>query len=307
MAASRGVRRKLVLVIGNLIVRCIEEARRVPYVLDQDQVVDILVGNPAIFESLVQEEHRDRTEFASGRLTARLDALTELGQFEALDAFDFSFSGPAVSDADLAPVLDQINQLTRTFVVYVGNMVTIFEKEFRLLMNRFHRSLRQAGMELGRIDLEPDDLADLEKRATSYLVGGQFMQALSFERLLNSEIISREPITLPGEEYSFNRNLLKHSLVDASLFSEVAKFVLRASYVSQGSWQDNVVLLVTLVDQEAGASRRSILIDRVEQDGVFCCNLLHESFANLKKWPPLRRREAIEARLGRWKGQSGIV
>ncbi len=307
MAASRGVRTKLALVIGNLIARCIEDARRVPYVLEQDQVLEILVGNPAIFASLVQEEQRDRTEFASGRLTAKLDALTELGQFESLDAFDVSFSGSAGSDADLAPVLEKINQLTRTFVVYVGNMVTLFEKEFRLLMDRFRQSLRQAGMEMSQTDLEPGDLVELEKRAIGYLSGGQFLQALSFERLLSSQVISRELVALPGAGYSLNRNLLKSALADAALFSEVTKFVLRACYVSQGAWQDDLVLLVNLVDQEAGANRRSVLIDRIEQDGVFCCNLLREPFANLKRWPPTRRREAIEEKLGRWKERPGTA
>lgn len=307
MEASRGVRKKLVLVIGSLIGRCIEEARKVPYVLDQDQVVDILVENPAIFAELVHEEHRDRTEIATGRLTAKIDALTELGQFEALDAFDVSFSGGMQSDADLAPVLETINRLTRTFVVYIGNMVTIFEKEFRLLMERFRKSLRQAGVEMSQTELKPADLADLEKRAAGFLAGGQFLQALSFDRLLNSQVISNELVRLPGSGYSFNRNLLKSSLMDAALFPAVVKFVIRASYVSQGAWQDNIIILVNLVGQESEAERRSALIDRIEQDGVFCCNLLRESFANLKKWPPVRRREAIEAKLGRWKDGPGIA
>jgi hypothetical protein len=297
MQASQRVRQKLALVIGNLIRRCIEEARRIPYVLDQEQIVDILVGDPAFFAKLVQDEHHDRTEFSSERLTAKLDALTELGQFEAIDTFDVSFSRPVESDADLDPVLDLVNRLTRTFVVYVGNMVTIFEKEFQLLMERFRQSLQQGEMRLDAVNFTPSDMAELEKEAELYIDAGQFLQALSFDRLLRSEVITKELITLPSADYSFNRNLLKSVQKDADRFAALVKVVLRACYISQGAWQDNFVTLVDLLYAEENAGQRSQLIDAIEQDGVFCCNLLCESFANLKKWSPAQRRAAIEKKL----------
>lgn len=297
MQASQMVRQKLALVIGNLMRRCIEEARQIPYVLDQDQIVGLLVDDPAFFAKLVQEEHHDRTEFSSERLTAKLDALTELGQFEAIDRFDISFSRPVASDADLEPVLDLVNRLTRTFVVYIGNMVTIFEKEFQLLMERFRQSLQQGEIHPDAVELTPSDMAELEKEAAVYLDAGQFLQALSFDRLLRSEVITKELVILPSADYSFNKNLLKHGQKDADRFASLVKFILRACYISQGAWQDNFVTLVDLLYADEDVGRRSQLIDTIEQDGVFCCNLLRESFANLKKWSPDQRRAAIEKKL----------
>jgi len=297
MQASQKIRQKLALVIGNLIRRCIDEARQIPYVLDQAQIVDILVDDPAFFAKLVHEEHHDRTEYSSERLTAKLDALAELGQFEAIDAFDVSFSRPVASDADLEPVLDLVNRLTRTFVVYVGNMVTIFEKEFQLLMERFRQSLQQGEIRLDAVELTPSDMGELEREAGLYLDAGQFLQALSFDRLLRSEVITKELVTLPSTDYSFNKNLLKGVQKDAGRFAALVKFILRTCYISQGAWQDNFVTLVDLLNAEENAGLRSQLIDMIEQDGVFCCNLLRESFANLKNWSPNQRKVAIKKTL----------
>jgi hypothetical protein len=271
-------------VIGNLLCRCIEAARKISYVLDQDQVVEMLVRDPSAFAKLVQEEHYDRTEYAYDRLTAKLDAVTELGQFEALDAFDVTFPLVAGAGVNLEPVLDLVNRLTRTFVVYIGNMITIFEKEFQLFMERFRQSLQQGGVDLTSAEFTVEDMAELEKRAQQYLSGGQFLQALSLERLLNSDVIT------------------KPALDDAVQFADLVKFILRACYISQGTWQDSFVSLVEVVNQAGRPGRRFLLIDRIEKDAVFCCNLLCESYATLRSWSPLQRRAAIEAaidRLGR--------
>ncbi|MBZ5495542.1 MAG: hypothetical protein LAP85_04005 [Acidobacteriia bacterium] len=301
MQASQEVRQKLVMVIGNLVCRCIEEARKIPYILDQEQVVDLLVGNPAFFAELVRDEQHDRTEFSNDRLTAKLDAVAELGQFEALDAFDLSFSSPMDSDADLEPVMEQINKLTRTFVVYFGNMVTIFEKEFQLFMEKFRQSLQQAGMALRATELAPGDMQGLEKRAVACLRAGEFLQAFSFDRLLNSEVIAKELVSLPCSGYSLNRKLIKTAMEDERLCAGVLTFILRACYISQGNWQDLFATVIDLVGREPEVHRRTLLLERIERDGVFCCNLLCESFTNLKKWPPAERTAAIERSLERWK------
>jgi hypothetical protein len=307
MQVSPEIRQRFVLVLGNLICRCIEEARKIPYILDQEQVVEILVRNPSFYEKLVHDEQRDRTEFASDRLTARIDALTELGQFEALDAFAVSFSGSGGPDVDLDPVLEQVNHLTRTFAVYIGNMITIFEKEFQVFMERFHQSLQQAGIDLRALDLTPEDMVELEKKAEAYLTAGLFLQAFSFDRMLNSEVITNELIGLPSSGYSFNQHLIRRGLKDAGLRAALVKFILRASYVSQGSWQDLFVSLVTLVDQEPELCGTEMLVERIEQDGVFCCNLLCESFSDLLKWTSGERRATIERRLENWRRAPGSV
>jgi len=301
MQAAQEIRRKLILVIGNLICRCIEEARKIPYILDQEQVVNILVGNPSFFEKLVREEQRDRTAFSSASLTAKLDAISELGQFEALDAFEVSFSGPSSPSVDPDAILDQLNRLTRTFVVYHGNMVTIFEKEFQEFMEKFRSSLQQSGMSLRTTELTPSDMVGLEKRAEDYLTTGQFLQAFSFDRLLNSQVITKGLVSLPAAGYSLSRNLMETAVEDVVLFTKLVKFVLRVCYVSQGTWQDLFATLLDLVDQEPARHRRSLLIDRIEQDGIFCCNLLCESYAVLREWPAGERRTAIERGLERWR------
>ncbi len=42
MQASVEIRKKLALLIGNLLCRCIREARFIPHVLTQEEVIDIL-------------------------------------------------------------------------------------------------------------------------------------------------------------------------------------------------------------------------------------------------------------------------
>jgi hypothetical protein len=297
MQASPEVRQKLVAVIGNLICRCIEEACAIPYILGQEQVLEILVGNPDRFAELIRDEHHDKTEYAHDRLTAKIDAVTELGQFEALNAFDTSFAGGIESEADLEQVLGLINRLTRTFMVYTGNTMTIFEKEFQLFMEKLRQSLLQAGEALQAIELNPADTAGLEKKAEEYLCAGQFLQAFSCERLLNAEIITRELVRLPVSGEDLKRRLVKRGLSDVNLRSSLVRFILRACYISQGGWQDLFDTLVELADQEPEICDRSLLTDQIEQDGVFCCNLLGDSLANLKKWPAAEIRQAIENKL----------
>lgn len=305
MQTSPEIRNKLVLVIGDLICRCIEEARKVPFILDQEQVVDILVASPDYFAKLVGEEQRDRTEYARDRLTAKLDAVIELGQFEALDAFDVSLASHTGAEVDLEQVLRQVNQLTRTFAVYFGNIVTIFEKEFQLFAGRFRQHLQQSGMALRATELTSRDMAALAERAEAYLIGGHFLQAFSFDRVLSSQVITKEVAVLPSPEYSLSRNLIRNALQDANLCTAFVKFLLRTCYISQGSWQDLFVILVDLVHEEPALFSKPALIDRIEQDGVFCCNLLCDSFANLRAFPSGERRDAIDKRLNRWRSKAG--
>jgi hypothetical protein len=297
MQASPEVRQKLVIVIGNLICRCIEEARAIPYILGQEQVLEILVGNPDRFAELVRDEHHGQTEFAHDRLTAKIDAVAELGQFEALSAFDNSFSGQMESEDNLADVLGLIHRLTRNFVVYTGNAITIFEKEFQLFMEKLRQSLLQAGEALQAINLSPADMAGLEEKAAEYLHAGQFLQAFLFERLLSADIITKELVRLPTSGEDFKRRLVRCALSIAGMRSSLVKFILRACYVSQNDWQDLFDVLADVADQEPWVCDRSLLTDHVEQDGVFCCNLLGDSFANLKKWTAAERRQAIENKL----------
>jgi hypothetical protein len=301
MQPTPEVRQKLVTVIGNLICRCIEEACKIPYILEQEQVVEMIVDNPTFFAELVRDEHQDRTGFANDRLTAKIDAAAELGQFDALDAFDMSFSGLIATDADLEPVLELVNQLTRIFPVYTGNTVTIFEKEFQLFMEKLRQSLARSGMALKAVDLTAEDMAELERKAEGYLVAGRFLQAFLFDRLLHAEVITKELVRLPCPVYTLTRQFLRSALGDEEMRQPLVKFILRACYVSQGGWQDLFDMLVELSQCEPHLCPRALLTDKIQQDVVFCCNLLCESFANLRKWTAAERCAAIEKRIGDWK------
>jgi len=305
MQVSQEIKDKLSVVLGNLIVRCIEDARTVPYVLDQDEAVDILVRTPHLFMKLVREEHSGRAELAREKLTARLDAISELGQFEALDAYDMSFYGPMESDADLSPVMNRIIHLTRTFVVYVSNTVTVFEKEFDSFVHKLRQSLQLAGMTPKAVEFAPSDMAGLEMRAEDYVTSGRFLQAFLFGRLLGSEAITRQVIDLPFSNYSFNENLIRIAARDPARLRDLVRFVLRACYVSQGSWEDLFAVLARLARQEPDLCDPDMLVETIERDAVFSCNFLREPFTALKQRSPEDRRTALREAMERSGGTVG--
>ena len=47
-------------------------------------------------------------------------------------------------------------------------------------------------------------------------------------------------------------------------------------------------------DEEPSLCSSATLIDLIEQDVVFSCNLLCRSYAEIREWPPDQRRLAIE-------------
>jgi hypothetical protein len=297
MQTSPEIRHRLVIVIGNLICRCVEEARNIPYVLGQDQVLDILLGNAEAFAELVGDENRDHREFASNRITAKMDAAAELGQFRTLDAFDLSFGDRLENEAELEPLMNAIHGLTRTFMVYTGNALTIFEKEFQLFVDKFSRSLSQAGTSPRTAELTATDMAEFEKRAEEYLVAGQFLQAFLFGRLLHAQIITKELVRFPVSGRAFNRRLIEAGLADANLGAPLAAFILRGCYISQGEWQDLFDTLAEVADQEPGERGRTMLAGHIERDCVFCCNFIGESFSSLRQRTPDDRRRIIEDKL----------
>jgi hypothetical protein len=303
---SQAVRDRLVLVIGNLICRSIDEARKVPYILDQEEAVQILVNNPDLFARLVRDEHLDRTEYSSEKLTAKLDTLKELGQFEVLDTCDMSFTGAMTSDADLSPILEHINRLTRTFMVYVGNTITILEKEFELFLGKFRHSLQRMNTNFREIRLTQEDMAQLRRRPESYLAAGHFLQAFAFVRLLNSDVVTKEALIILPSGSSFSEDLIASARKNPELYNNLVKFILRVSYVSQGSWHELFDTLVDLVNRQPELYNRESLLNLIEQDGIFTCNLLRESFGNLRSFTPAERRRTIASCLTRGAGKPGF-
>lgn len=301
MQASAEIRRKLAMLIGSLICRCISEARMIPHVLHREEVIKILMEDPALFEKLVGDEHSGNAEVSKEDLTIRVDVARELGQLEKLEAFEQSgWEGPEV---DLTPVLDSINQLTRVFAVYLGNAATLFDKTFDDFMDKFRNSLQRAGMTLKRVDFTVADAEVLQSEAMSYLEAGDFFQAFTFERLLTSQIMMKQVVNLPAEGFSLRDNLIGRALGDPGLYPQLVKFLLRISYISQGAWDDLLAVLVRKVYQDDGSlCSPARLLDFVEQDVVFCCNLLCASYAEIREWPSSRRRSALESSLGRYRG-----
>ena len=249
MQASKEIRQKLATLIGHLIGRCIKEARMVPTVLHREEVINILVDDPALFVKLVKDEHAGQDEHSKEDLTVKMDAVAELGRLDSLKAFEESFWGE--KEIDLEPILVLTNQLTRTFAVYLGNAATLFDKTFEDFMFKFRQSLEKTGMTIVAFDFTMEDTAEFEKTAMSYLSAGEFLQTFIFDRLLSSQIMMKQVVNLP-EGFSLRETLIKHALQDPELHIPLVKFILRVSYVSQGAWDDLLPILVKNIYQETG-------------------------------------------------------
>jgi len=295
MQVSVEIRQKLATLIGRLICRCIDEARMIPTVLQREEIINILVDDPALFEKLVRDEHAGHSELSKEDLTVKLDAIAELQKVDELTAFEEKHWNGA--EIDLKPILDLVNQLTRTFAVYIGNAATLFDKSFEEFMSKFRQSLQRAGMTLHAVDFSMDDATIFENTAAAYLDDSEFLRAFVFDKLLSSQIMMKQVVNLPPAGFALRENLLRRALKDPKLFSGAIKFVLRVSYLSQGSWDDMVPILIRLVREEAGIGGFAQLIDHVERDIVFSCNLLCNSYAEIRQWPASRRRQAIESGL----------
>ena len=298
MQASSEIRKKLAFLIGNLIRRCIHDARMIPYILSRDEVIKMLVDDPASFEKLVREEHADQTAYSKEDLTVKLDAASELGKLDSLQAFEKDFwGGPEV---DISPILDLTNQLTRTFAVYLGNASTLFDKSLEEFMNKFRQSLFRAGMSLRTVDFTLEDVAALEENAREYLSAGELLQAFTFDRLLSSQIMIEEVVNLPKEGFSLRESLMRQALNSPDLCRALPKFVIRISYISQGVWEDLFPILVRLVHREPGLCTPLQMVDLIEQDIVFTCNLLCTSYTDLRQWKSQRRKGAIADRIEKY-------
>jgi hypothetical protein len=304
MQASVEIRKKLALLVGNLLSRCIREARFIPHVLTREEVISILLKNPALYEKLVSDEHAESSQTSKDDLTIKIDVAKELEKLDSLDALEASFwDGPEV---DLSPILDSTNQLTRTFAVYLGNAATLFDRAFENFMNRFRQSVQRAGMTLKTVDFASDDVAVLEANAVSHLCSSEFLQAFTFDRLLSSQVMMKQVINLPVEKYSMRENLIQHALHDPNLEPALIKFVLRISYVSQGAWDDLVSILARQIHEQPGFCSPSRLLDLIEQDVVFSCNLLCRSYGEIREWSANQRREAIASSLRNYQDRLSI-
>jgi len=298
MEASREIRTRLVQLIGNLIVRSIDEARQVPCVIPKDQLIAMVIERPQQFEHLVQEEQLAQAELSRAELTVQFDALHEIAQFRHLDRTGISFETTVESDEEFSAAVQQIHELSQSFIVYTSNALAIFEKEFEIFLSKFRRSLDGQSRTETPILLDADDLNGLVKTAGEYLAAGEYIQAFSFDRLLFSKVIGDDLIQIPLPGPLLSPLLIESVSGDADRFASLVKFILRACYVSQGGWMDLFKTLWRFVGSQPETYHHTRLVDLIERDVFFTCNLLRESFSSLKRWSRARRREAIEKSLG---------
>ena len=91
------IRKKLATLIGQIISRCIRDARMVPTVLNREEVIRILMDDPSLFQKLVQDEHVGNSALSNEDLTINLDMVAELAKLHELETFEASFwDGPEV-------------------------------------------------------------------------------------------------------------------------------------------------------------------------------------------------------------------
>jgi hypothetical protein len=304
MNASAEIRKKLATLIGHLISRCIREARMIPAVLHREEVINMLVDDPGLFAKLVHEEHDDNTELSKQDLTVRLDAVAELAKLDSLEVFDKSFwDGPEV---ELPPILDRTNQLTRTFAVYLGNAATLFDREFEAFMNKFRQSLQQAGMSIRTVDFTLEDMSSFEDISAAYFDAGEALQAFTFEKLLSSQIMMKQVVSLP-RDYSLRENLIRRALKNPKLLPSIFRFVIRISYISQGSWEDMFPVLLRIIREESVEGSSAKLVAAVEQDIVFSCNLLCKSYEEIRQLTSDQRKRAIASSLENYSNKTNCL
>lgn len=306
MQASVAIKRKLATLIGTLIERCIREARLIPHVLSREEVINLLVANPMLFEKLVHDEHTGNTALSKEDLTVRVDVARELEKLDNLGGSEASsfWEGP---EADLSSILDLTNQLTRTFAVYLGNAATLFDRAFEDFMNKFRQSLQKAGMTLRTVDFSLDDASIFEETAVSYLAESEFLQAFTFDRLLSSQIMMKQVVNLPAEGFSLRENLVRHAMSDEKLASAMVKFAIRISYISQGGWDDLLRIVVRQAYEGTGACDPAMVLDLIERDVVFACNLLCRSYAEIRELPAAQRRSALEGGLRNYRDRAAAL
>ena len=297
MKISGTVKNKLVQVVLNLARRSIDEARKVPYLVEQDNVVDILINHPDLYKTLVSEGQLEGEGVPQGKMLMKLDILSEIEEFRSLDEHFVSAWSSSQSKTDLESLLSQVNSLTKLFLAYHGNMVAIFEREYDHFLERFRSTLDETEGELHPIQLDQSDFEEVRQAAVAYLSEQRFIEAFSLGKLFQPEIIRNLLFQFPDSEYSLIEELIRESPKSEPAFSNLVTFILRACYLSHDLWCDLFVVLLKLVEQDPGLYHRSRIIELIEQDFVFCCNLLHKTYDQLYDMSGEQRMAAIEASL----------
>jgi hypothetical protein len=183
------------------------------------------------------------------------------------------------------------------FMAYISNMITTFEKSYEDFLERYRRTLRDAGQKVELVEISWEDLGNVRKSAEGMLANGHYIEAFSFGRLFDPEVVASDLIHFPATEDTLARRLLLKSPSDIDQYRRLVKFILRVCYISHNHWQDIFCALADLAKQEPERYHRSLLIELIGEDSVFCCNLLHQTTESLLGWTAAQRQEAIEKAL----------
>lgn len=291
---SQKNKEKLIRILVSLISRSIEEARKVPYLMEQDNLVDILISNPKLYQQMVLEGQIDPQGLSDGKVVVKLDILNEMAEFEGLNNYDMTFVGMVETSSEHSPIFHQIGLLSKMFMAYLSNLITIFEKSYEDFLERYRQTMREVSDSLPQVEVSWDDLEGVRRASKEMLVQGKFIQAFSIGRLLEPEVVGKDLILMTSVENSFNAHLLQILPSDLDLFDRLSRFILRASYISHNYWSDLFDTLVVRVCQDSRSLLRESLIQHIENDSVFCCNLLHETYENILAWRPGDIRKSIE-------------
>lgn len=296
MENSEAINDKLSILLCNLIYNCIHKARIIPYIMKQEEVINILVEDPALFESLVQKEQSNHIGDSKKNLAVGFDAIYELQEEGPLNWTRNTLI--LKTDKEIASFVDLINRQTTTFDIYINNAFTLLDKQLDDFVDRFHQFLQQNGMELKPVELSIETFKTFEEKAHSYLKSGEFVQAFLFERLLMEQSKIKKLIKIPELRISLRQRLVRYGITNSTLATDTLRFIIRASYLSKGNWDDLLQYLIQITQQEPGLLELSTLLEHIENDVVFCCNSLKISLSDLKKTPTRKMRTDIMHFLG---------
>jgi hypothetical protein len=293
MENSQSVKEKLVLVLLNLACRAIDEAKRVPYQIEQDNIVDILINEPALYQQMILEGDLDGRGIPQGKLLVKLNILGQIEEFVSLDRFDMSFGDSSELQINHGPIFAQINLLTKLFMAYHRNMVTTFEKEHNQFLSRYRKTIEDNGQIVEFVEIKPEELTAVKDMAEGHLGNGRYIEAFSLGKLFDPELIKKGPLRFAATGPSILEGIIRRAPVNKPGFIGLVKFALRACYLSHNEWNEVFDCLSALAEEEPNRYSRDLMVDLIDSDFVFACNLLHRPFDELRAWPVSQRREAI--------------
>jgi hypothetical protein len=150
---------------------------------------------------------------------------------------------------------------------------------------------------LPSISLNAKDLEGIRRTAEGYLAAQRYVEAFSLGELIHPEIVKDLLFQFSEAGYSLVEELIRGSPKIVTDYSGLVRFILRASYLSHNLWCDLFSGLMKLSEQDPQLYQRDLVLDLIEQDFVFCCNLLHIPYDEFCALRDAERSDAVRIRL----------